>query len=122
MKMYSLLLLLFLTFEIKCSMKDDFPTRKCSEYESSNPAFSLDFCRTTLYDSDKKCCYFQYEDANEVTHYHCRELSLSQYADIDDYIDQLEENPNNGIEDVEKLDCHSSYLYASLFLIFALIF
>ena len=120
--MYSLLLLIFLAFETKCAMKDDFPTRKCSDYDSSNPAFSLDFCRTTLYDSDKKCCYFQYEGADGKTHYHCRELSLNEYADIDDYIDNLEDNTSNGIEDVEILDCHSSYLYTSLFLIFALIF
>ena len=120
MKMISCFLIILLVCSIQSAL-DGFPQKNCSAYvKGGESAFSIDFCRTTYYDSNKKCCFLQYEDPNEVTHYHCILLSETQWADIDDYIDHLEETDSD-IEDVEILDCHSSYLYASLLLIFALI-
>ena len=127
MKMTNAFLLILLIFATKCQLKEFGETPKtCEDYQPNNSkgnnAFSLDFCRTLSYDATKnKCCYYQYEDSNEITHYHCLQLTLSEFADIDDYIDNVLENEKSGIE-VDKLDCHSSYLYASLLLIFALIF
>ena len=120
MKMISCFLIILLFCSIQSAL-DGFSQKNCSAYvKGGESAFSIDFCRSTYYDPKKRCCYLQYEDASEVTHYHCRLLSETQWADIDDYIDHLEETDSD-IEDVEILDCHSSYLYASLLLIFALI-
>ncbi len=118
MKMISCFLIILLVCSIQSAL-DGFSQKNCSAYEmGKESAFSIDFCRSTYYDFNKRCCFLQYEDASEVTHYHCRLLSETQWADIDDYIDNLEAEHSI---DVEILDCHSSYLYASLLLIFALI-
>ena len=118
MKMISCFLIILLFCSIQSAL-DGFSQKNCSAYEmGKESAFSIDFCRSTYYDSNKRCCFLQYEDASEVTHYHCRLLSETQWADIDDYIDTLESTYSI---DVDILDCHSSYLYASLLLIFALI-
>ena len=122
MKITNIFLLILLVFATKSQLSDFGETKKCTDYEDGNSegnhAFSLDFCRTLQYDaSNYRCCYYEYEDSNEMTHYYCKQLTLSQFANIDDVVDPLEEK----YEDV-KLDCHSSYLYSSLLLIFALIF
>ena len=121
MKMTTTFLLILLIFAAK-SQLSEFGNKKCTDYEEGNEddnhAFSLDFCRTLSYDTaNYKCCYYEYEDSKEVTQYYCKQLTLSEFANIDDFVDSLEKEH----EDV-KLDCHSSYLYASLLLIFALIF
>ena len=119
MKMISCFLIILLVCSIQSAL-DGFSQKNCSAYEmGKESAFSIDFCRSTYFDTNKRCCFLEYEDSNEVTNYHCILLSETQWADIDDYIDILETDPD--IEDVEILDCHSSYLYASLLLIFALI-
>ena len=118
MKMISCFLIILLFCSIQSAL-DGFSQKDCSTYvKGGESAFSIDFCRSTYYDSNKRCCFLQYEDANEVTNYHCILLSETQWADIDDYIDNLEQQKSI---DVDILDCHSSYLYASLLLIFALI-
>ena len=118
MKMISCFLIILLVCSIQSAL-DGFSQKNCSAYEmDKESAFSIDFCRSTYYDTHKRCCFLQYEDASEVTHYHCILLSETQWADIDDYIDNLEADKSI---DVDILDCHSSYLYASLLLIFALI-
>ena len=118
MKMISCFLIILLVCSIQSAL-DGFSQKNCSAYEmGKESAFSIDFCRSTYYDSNKRCCFLQYEDASEVTNYHCILLSETQWADIDDYIDTFEAEHSI---DVEILDCHSSYLYASLLLIFALI-
>ena len=118
MKMISCFLIILLVCSIQSAL-DGFSQKNCSAYEmDKESAFSIDFCRSTYYDTHKRCCFLQYEDANEVTNYHCILLSETQWADIDDYIDNLEADKSI---DVDILDCHSSYLYASLLLIFALI-
>ena len=43
-------------------------------------------------------------------------------ADIDIIVDYLDGLENAGIDEVDSLDCSSSYLYGSLLLIFALLF
>ena len=120
MKMITTFLLILLACSTKSQLPEFQPPKQCSDYEENgSPAFSLDFCRTTVYDySSERCCYYQYEDTSGVTHYHCKRVSLARFWEIDDYIDDLEKT----VEDVEILDCHASYLYASIFLIFALIF
>ena len=118
MKMISCFLIILLVCSIQSAL-DGFSQKNCSAYEmGKESAFSIDFCRSTYYDSNKRCCFLQYEDASEVTNYHCILLSETQWADIDEHIDYLEEKYSI---DVDILDCHSSYLYASLLLIFALI-
>ena len=118
MKMITSFLLISLIIASKSQLEDFGDQKTCSEYESGT-AFSLDFCRSLSYDGSKyRCCYFQYENSAGNTEYHCKQLTLAQFADIDDTIDKL---TNSTIKEIEKLDCHSSYLYASLLLIFALL-
>ena len=116
MKAYLLLILLICATKSQTPLTDQFTKKTCEEYESEKPAFSVDFCKTTQYNIGSEfCCYYQYKDSSGNTCYQCKRVPLENFVDIDSYIDQL------GV-DVKKLDCHSSYLAASLLLIFALIF
>ena len=128
MKMIQYFLLILLICATNSTV-DGFTQKNCREYDitydnhEGEYAFSLDFCRTTAYDNvNERCCFLQYEDENEITHYHCHIVSMLDFADIDEYIDNKLEGKRPGVVDLEILDCHSSYLYASLLLILALIF
>ena len=122
MKLITILLVFLISYVTNAGI-EGFDTNVCSDYESKYPAFSLDFCRTTLYDEvNERCCFLQYEDNGGITRYHCKRVSMKNFWEIDDYIDALEANNTNTIADIEILDCHSSYLFASLIFIFALIF
>ena len=91
--------------------------------DDDNPAFSLDFCQSTYFDSDDyySCCFLKWTDTNDTQRYNCFPVNHTEMADIDiivDYLDGLD----NIIDEVDSLDCSSSYLYGSLLLIFALLF
>ena len=91
--------------------------------DDDNPAFSLDFCQSTYFDSEKyySCCFLKWTDTNDTQRYNCFPVNHTEMADIDiivDYLDGLD----NIIDEVDSLDCSSSYLYGSLLLIFALLF
>ena len=119
MKIQNLLLFLILFLATKSEL-DDFSLKKCSEYESSKHAYSLDFCRSTQYDeTTEKCCYYRYE-FNGITYHHCKRITAIEFYNIDGKIDDLEKNTNIKVK--ELLCDSSSYLYSSLFLIFALLF
>ena len=91
--------------------------------DDDNPAFSLDFCQSTYFDSEKyySCCFLKWTDTNDTQRYNCFPVNHTEMADIDiivDYLDGLD----NIIDEVDSLDCSSSYLYGSLLLILALLF
>ena len=90
--------------------------------KGDNPAFSLDFCQSTAFDSDYySCCFLKWTDTNDTQRYNCFPVNHTEMADIDiivDYLDGLD----NIIDEVDSLDCSSSYLYGSLLLILALLF
>ena len=93
---------------------------------SSNykPAFSLDFCQSTAFSSKDyySCCFLKWTDTNDTQRYNCFPVNHTEMADIDIIVDYLDALENNGIDEVDSLDCSSSYLYGSLLLIFALLF
>ena len=81
-------------------------------------AYSLDFCRSTEYDSYERCCFLKYEKDN-IREYHCLPLTSTQFWNIDDTIKNVESALGT---EIDSLDCSSSYLFVSLLLIFALLF
>ena len=125
MKTINALLLLALIFAVNSAL-DGFVTQSCHEHAPSalistgkdQPAYSLDFCRSTAYD-DYRCCFLKYEDSNDRRYYYCMPLTSNQFWNIDDTIESFENKLN---VDIDSLDCSSSYLYVSLLLIFALLF
>ena len=91
--------------------------------KGDNPAFSLDFCQSTAFDSDYySCCFLKWTDTNDTQRYNCFPVNHTEMADIDIIVDYLDGLENAGIDEVDSLDCSSSYLYGSLLLIFALLF
>ena len=90
-----------------------------SDKESSLPAYSLDFCRSTYFtDPYYTCCFVKWKNSSEAHQYNCYPVNDTEMADIDIVTDRIE---NLGI-DLDSLDCGSSYLYGSLLLILALLF
>ena len=117
MKAIHALLLLMFVYMTKADV-EGFSHNKCSSYEpGKDPAFSLDFCRSTNYDGYARCCFVKLEDKNENRLYHCQPIDNQQWADIELLETKLE---NEGYEVVD-IECSSSYLYASLLLLFALL-
>ena len=94
--------------------------KKCEDYgmNSNQPAFSLDFCRTTYYDkgNGQRCCFIKYKE-NEKRKYNCILIDNDDYLKIKDKIKSIKATN----KEVTSLDCSSSYLYISLLFIFALI-
>ena len=105
-------------------------TKYCIDYVPSNlgiadaggnPAYSLDFCRSTAFsDPYYTCCFLKWEDSGERHRYNCYPVNHTEMADIDIVTDRLKNNKL--ISDFKSLDCSSSYLYGSLLLILALLF
>ena len=108
--------------------KADYETVKCtdympSKYDGTKQAFSLDLCRSSYYDTDQyvRCCFIKWEDSGEKRHYNCMPATASQFANIDDFEEDI--NKHLGVEDaIDTIDCKSSYLYGSMFLILSLLF
>ena len=123
MKSINVLLLLVLIFAVNSELTG-FEEQTCVGHAPSdlggdgNPAFSLDFCRSTKTDA-YRCCFLKYEKDNK-RQYHCVPVTSSAFWDIDTTIETYRKNLN--IEEIDSLDCSSSYLYVSLLLIFALLF
>ena len=113
-------ILIFLAVLCSITGLEGFTVKKCSDKFGENPenqAYSKDFCRSTEYDSDKKCCFLKYKN-ERGTFYNCLELSMSEFARIKNTIKYYE--TQNGIN-IKSLECDSSsYLYGSL--LFILIF
>ena len=110
-------ILIFLAALSSITGLEGFTVKKCSDKFGENPenqAYSKDFCRSTEYDSDKKCCFVKYKN-EKGTFYNCLELSMSQFAKIEDTIKNYE---TNGHMEIKSLECDSSsYLYGSLLLL-----
>ena len=119
MKAFHALLLLMLIYIVKTDV-DGFKEKLCSDYApNQKPAFSLDFCRSTNYGDDGivKCCFLKLERNNQRL-YHCQPINATVWSDIE----ILEKSLESQGYDVVKIDCGSSYLYASLLVLLALIF
>ena len=113
--------------QIRCldyvpNFKGSYVAERSSKVE--NPAFSLDFCQSTAFSSKDyySCCFLKWTDTNDTQRYNCFPVNHTEMADIDLIVDYLDALENNGIDEVDSLDCSSSYLYGSLLLILALLF
>ena len=116
MKAIHALLLLMFIYMTKADV-EGFSQNSCRSFmPGKNPAFSLDFCRSTNYDRAARCCFVKLEKS-EKRLYHCYPITDQQWADIDLLEDELE---HEGYEVVD-IECSSSYLYVSLLLLFALL-
>ena len=90
--------------------------------DRSDNAYSLDFCRSTAFESKDyyTCCFLKWRDQNDTHRYNCYPVNHTEMADIDyatEYIERFSQ-----VKDLKSLDCGSSYLYGSLLLILALLF
>ena len=90
--------------------------------DTSYNAYSLDFCRSTSFDSEYyTCCFIKWRDTNNSHHrYNCLPVNHTMMADIDRLVDHIK--GINAVDKLKSLDCASSYLYGSLLLILALLF
>ena len=124
MKIIYAFVLIILAFVIKA----DYPTTECINYAPSklnskygnNPAFSLDFCRSSFYDNSTyaKCCFLHWEESGK-NRYNCVPATAYNFSDIETFEDELETRLKG---EVKSIDCKSSYLYRPIFLILALLF
>ena len=123
MKVINVLLALMFILAANAQL-NDYGTKTCADHSykkvETNPAFSLDFCRVTQHDSNKRCCFLEWRDTNDHRKYSCVEVSAKDYSDIDAFIEELEKK--NEIQEVKSLDCKSTYLFGSLLLILFLLF
>ena len=121
MKVVYALLVTMLIF-VNSESVPGYNTMKCEDYEPGlKNAFSLDFCKSTLYDStEEKCCFLKYE-LDDKRHYHCYAVKLTVFNDINKVIENIEGEVIKG-SDVKSLDCSSSYLFSSLLVLLALFF
>ena len=122
MKLIHALVFIMLIFIAKA----DYTITKCEDYRpsklgGSKQAYSLDLCRSSSYDDTKyaKCCFLKWEDADEKRQYNCLLVTPTEYANIDDYEDKIEKELGG---EIDSIDCKSSYLYGSIFLMLALLF
>ncbi len=119
----STILILFTVISIINSSLTGFTSKSCNERQGedeSTQAFSKDFCRTLkVSESGNRCCFFKYK-IDTQTLYNCIEVTLPEFADIDEKIKSLE--TQYGI-DVKSLECSSSsYLFGSLLLFLVFLF
>jgi hypothetical protein len=123
MKVINVLLALMFILAANAQL-NDYGTKTCADHSyknvETNPAFSLDFCRVTKRDSNKRCCFLEWRDTNDHRKYSCVEVSAKDYSDIDAFIEELEKKSE--IQEVKSLDCKSTYLFGSLLLILFLLF
>ena len=126
MKIIHAFVLIMLTFIAKA----DYTITDCEVYApalfntefGNQSAFSLDFCRTSHLDTSKyvKCCFLKWEDSQERRYYNCIPATAKQFADIEVFEEEIERKL--GEDAIDSIDCKSSYLYGSIFLILALLF
>ncbi len=103
---------------------NEYGTKTCADHSykkvETNPAFSLDFCKVTQHDSNKRCCFLEWRDVHDHRKYSCVEVTAKNYSDIDAFIEELEKKSE--IQEVKSLYCKSTYLFGSLLLILFLLF
>ena len=124
MKIIYAFVLIILAFVIKA----EYPFTECENYApvkvkksfGNQSAFSLDFCRSSFYDNSTyaKCCFLHWKES-EKNRYNCVPATAQNFSDIDAFKEWLEGKLQG---DVKSIDCKSSYLYGSIFLILALLF
>ena len=129
MKTISAFLLIMLVCAINSNL-DNFETQTCLDHTPTfytgnnihNPAYSLDFCRSTQYNTYEyaQCCFIKWKTADKERRYNCYPVRISELNNIDDLIDVIEDLTS--VDEVDSLDCSSSYLYGSLLLIASLLF
>ena len=123
-----LLILLTIIIGLNSQILESYTKKKCEDYGiGKKEAYSLDFCRSTLYDCDDcfQCCYMKYE-MNGVTHHTCQNVTIDKFYDIDGTIKALEDGYKlSHLVDVniKELVCDScTYLYISLTILLLLLF
>ena len=128
MKIQKLIIIFAVFSTIYCAIEGFTQGKTCEDYEGyenkdyDKDAYSLDFCRSLLYEETKfKCCYLYAKDSNGQIYHRCKRVGWEQFYDIDATINNIEKDFYNIYErelDVKKLICDSSsYLYISLALI-----
>ena len=118
MKAIHALLLLMFIYMANADV-EGFAEKTCEAYmPGKEPAFSLDFCRSTNIGKYVRCCFVKLEGKNSERLYHCYPIKKEQWADIDILKDSLEKE----YKEVVSIECGASYLYASLLILIALLF
>ena len=123
MKAISIFLILALIYAIYSDYACTDYTPSWSDIDGEHlPAYSLDFCRSTSFDSEYyTCCFIKWRDTNDSHHrYNCLPVNHTMMANIDPLVDYIK--GRNEVDKLKSLDCASSYLYGSLLLILALLF
>ena len=124
MKAISIFLILALIYAIYSDYACTDYTPSWSDIDGAHlPAYSLDFFRSTSFDSEEyyTCCFIKWRDTNNSHHrYNCLPVNHTMMADIDRLVDYIK--GINAVDKLKSLDCASSYLYGSLLLILALLF
>ena len=128
MKTINALLLFALIFAVNSAL-NGFDRQTCIAHNPKEmggeglQAFSLDFCRSTDLETEStgfyRCCFIKYEKDNQ-RQYHCQGVTNYGFWNIDE-TKSIVENALGKVE-IDTFDCSASYLYVSLFLIFALLF
>ena len=118
MKAIHALLLLMFIYMANADL-EEFAEKKCEAYmPGKEPAFSLDFCRSTNIGGAVRCCFVKLEGKNSERLYHCYGINNQEWADIDILKNSLEKQ----YKKVVLIECGASYLYASLLILIALLF
>ena len=110
--------------------KAEFSRTNCLDYEPDTyrtggtkglSAYSLDFCRSSYFDTTQyvKCCFLKWVNSQGQRRYNCIAATALEFSDIDNLKSKIE--TKFGEDAIVSLDCKSSYLYGSIFLILALL-
>ena len=120
MKIINTFLLIMLIYATKGALTEFGDQKMCTDYKpGGKQAYSLDFCRTTSYDGYAACCFVKWEK-NDAREYNCYPVTSEQWGDMDKA--EAAFNTDSGASDIVSFDCSASYLYASLLVVFALLF
>lgn len=115
-----------LVFAMLIFISKEFSDVNCQDYlpdanSNTKSAFSLDLCRSSKFETSQyaKCCFIKWK-YNEKRRYNCVLVTPIEWSDIDIFKNSFENKW--GEDSIVSLECKSSYLYGSIFLILALLF
>ena len=108
MKKYTIIFFAFILTFVFCDDEDSSEVQYCDAEVSASKVKDCENLK--LGDEGYKCCYFKGKIENENTNT-CIPITKSQYDDIKKTIKDFEKDSGN---EVDKLDCNSSYLKYSL--------
>lgn len=108
MKKYTIIFFAFILTFVFCDDEDSSEVKYC--YDDITASKAKDCENLKLDEKYYKCCYFKGKMENENINT-CVPLTKAEYDDIKKTIKDFEKDSGN---EVDKLDCNSSYLKYSL--------